>query len=360
MLYKLLSQSDRQAYVPAVISLSDVGPIGKKIESLGVEVKALGMRPGRLNLLALLELRKLLRSIQPDIVQSWMYHADLMSGLASLGNGKWPRVWGIRQSDLDPHTTKRMTRAVAWVSARLSGTVPTRIVCCSHASARVHSDIGYDREKMTVIPNGFDVSLFRPDPEARRAIRAELRIPEEAVVIGLVARLDPQKDHATFFRAASSLALSYPDVHFILAGKDLLTDTPRVAGWLPDDARRARFHLLGIRGDVAALNAAFDIACSSSAYGEGFPNVIGEAMASGVPCVVTDVGDSATIVGETGFVVKPRSDSALADALARMIEEGPERRADYGRAARERVIANFNLPIIVRMFEQLYDELLMP
>jgi glycosyltransferase involved in cell wall biosynthesis len=286
-----------------------------------------------------------------------MYHADLLGGLAVrlVGSGI-PVVWNIRHSNLDPKGNKRTTIWTAKVCARLSNRLPARIVCCSEASRQVHTALGYAPQKMVVIPNGFDLSAFKPDPAARESVRRELGIAADALLIGLVGRFDPQKDHGNFVAAAALLSAAYPEVHFLLCGDGVNWDNQKLAGWIEEAVLRQRFHLLGRREDMPRLTASLDIASSSSSYGEGFPNVIGEAMACGVPCAVTDVGDSAFIVGYTGLVVLPRDPEALAQAWKRLIDMGPEGRQRLGGAARKRILENFNLPDIIARYEALYRE----
>jgi glycosyltransferase involved in cell wall biosynthesis len=284
-----------------------------------------------------------------------MYHADLLGVFAARLGGGIPVVWGIHHSNLDPEINKRTTIWTAKVCARLSHRLPVRIVCCSEASRRVHTALGYAGDKMVVIPNGFDLAAFKPDLRAKVGVREELGITQEALLIGLVGRFDPQKDHRNFVAAAARLRSDYPQVHFLLCGDGVNWNNGELAGWIEEAGLRQQFHLLGRREDMPRLTAALDIA-SSSSCGEGFSNVIGEAMACGVPCAVTDVGDSAFIVGETGLVVPPRNPEALAQAWKKLIQMGPEGRQKLGEAARKRILENFNLPDIVASYEALYKE----
>jgi glycosyltransferase involved in cell wall biosynthesis len=206
---------------------------------------------------------------------------------------------------------------------------------------------------MTVIPNGFDIERFRPDATARAWLIEQLGLSHEVALIGFVARFDPMKDHATFFRAASSLAAAEDSVHFVLAGDGMVASNAQVSV-LMDSGIRDKVHLLGRREDVPRLLAALDVATSTSAYGEGFSNAVGEAMACAVPCVVTDVGDSAWIVGDTGIVVPPGSPERLAEAWQRMLDMGREGRKKLGERARTRVVQRFEIGNVVRRFEDFY------
>jgi glycosyltransferase involved in cell wall biosynthesis len=358
MLYKLLCTMDRGLFDSRVVSLTDVGPVGERIAALGVPVQDLGMSRGVPDPLAVLRLAAWLRRNPADVVQTWMYHSDLVGGLAALiGGGRV--IWGIRFSNFDPATCSRATIWTARACAALSRWLPTRIVCCSEASRAVHAALGYRADKMIVIPNGFDLAIFRPDSGARGAVRAELGIPPEALLIGLVGRFDPQKDQRVFLRAASSLAEMHQGVHFLLCGDNITPENRELANWI-DPAIRQRCHLLGRREDLPRLTAALDVATSSSAYGEAFSNAIGEAMACAVPCVVTDVGDSARIVGDTGKVVPPREPRALAAAWSELVAAGEPARRALGLAARGRVEARYSLGAIVRRYEALYRAVAVP
>ena len=357
MLYKLLSKLDRARFEPEVVTLIGPGPIGQQIEALGIRVRVLGMRRGVPDPSAVVQLASWIRKDRPDLIQTWMYHADLVGGLASKLSSGCPVAWGIRQSDLAPNGSKYLTRMTAKMCARLSHWVPTRIVCCSEAAREVHMALGYAADKMLVIPNGMDLSMFRPNPEAASAVRAELHIPADAPIVGLAARFHAQKDHRGFVRAAGRLHADHPDVHFVLCGNEVTWTNAQLVRWIDEAGIRHVSRLLGRRDDVPRLTAAFTLSTTASSFGEGFPNVVGEAMACGVPCVVTDVGDSARIVGETGRVVPPNNPAALAAAWRDIIDLDQEAKQRLGRAARQRIRDHFDLPSIVTRYENLYAEM---
>lgn len=360
MLHNLLSFMDRDCFAFEVISLTDIGMLGNKIRSINVPVEALGMQRGVPDPRAIFRLTRYLRQQGPDLVQTWMYHADLMGGIAAKMAGGIPLVWGIHNSNLDPGSSKRMTIWTARICSRLSRWLPKRIVCCSEASREVHTRLGYDPEKMVTIQNGFDLVNFRPDRGAGSSIRYELGIPENSLIIGLAARFDPQKDHQNFVRAAALLKMLHQEVYFLLCGDGIAWENRNLAGWIDDAGLRSCFHLLGRRDDMARIQASLDIAVSASSYGEAFPLVLGEAMACGVPCVATDVGDSAIIVGDTGRIVPPRDPAALAAAWKKLLRMGPEARARLGAAARKRIADNFSLPVIAARYERLYKDTVLP
>lgn len=355
MLHKLISGWGHNNGEVEVVSLTDKGVIGPRIEELGITVRALGMRRGTPSIAGLLRLSKWLRASRPALVQTWMYHADLLGGLAARFAGSVPVVWGVRNGVLERPGNKRSTIWTAKTCARLSKWLPRQIVCCSESAREFHEGMGYRADKMVVIPNGFDLDTFKPDVEARRSVRLELRLREDALLIGLIARFDPQKDHRNFVEAANLLLAKHPDADFILCGDGVDWNNASLARWIETQKTRERFHLLGRRDDISRIMAALDILVSSS-YGEAFPNVVGEAMACGVPCVVTDVGDSAMIVGDTGVVVPARNPAALAEGCLKMINAGKSDRERLGRVARQRVRENFDLAVIRDRYAVLYRE----
>lgn len=351
MLVKLVSGMDRARFSNTVISLTDRGQLAEQIESLGVAVYTLGMKRGRPDFHALPRLIRLLKTIEPSIVQSWLYHADFLSTLAVKLSGLPILAWNVRCSDMDLTRYSPLTRWVQWVLAWWSAT-PTAVVVNSEAGKQQHERLGYRPRRWDVIPNGFDTQRFHPDSSARLSLRTEWHIPDDAVIIAFVARVDPMKDHATFLEAAQQVANARQNVCFLLVGKDTLTLAQAVdVKGLADQVR-----LLGYRSDIECLLPGVDVLCLSS-LGEGFPNVLGEAMACGIPCVSTDVGDARSIIGDTGLVVPVRDPTSLAHAMINLIDRGPAARATLGRAARERIEKTYSLPRIVERYVALYSDL---
>jgi glycosyltransferase involved in cell wall biosynthesis len=352
MLWKLLSRLQQRGFQSEVICVGAMGEVGPRILALGVPVHALGMSRSWPNPLALFELARRIRRFRPDVVQTWMYHANLLGSIACRIATGAPLVWSLHQSNLDPAVNRRRTLWVMRACARFSDRAAA-IVCCSEASRRPHAEFGYPTDKMQVIPIGFDVDLFRPDRSIRNQVRRELGVSSEAPLLGIVARFDVQKDHQTFVEAASHLAQRRPDARFLLCGTDITWQNRQLAMWIDDAGIRDRCLLLGRRDDVPRLMAALDILLSSSC-GEAFPTVLGEAMACGVPCVVTDVGDSALIVGSTGRVVPRRDPRALADACMEMLNLSAEDRRRLGLQSRARIVNNFSLDAVAAAYIRLY------
>lgn len=357
MLYKLISHSDQNEFKIKVISLTDIGPIGDKIKLCNIPVEALGMKAGVPNPSFIFKLASILRKEKPDLVQTWMYHADLIGGLAAKMANNVPTIWGIHHSNLDPAQNKQMTLWTVKVCAKLSGRIPAKIVCCSEASKVVHNACGYNSKKLHVIPNGFDLKFFKPDSQYNESVRSELGLNSNDIIVGNVARFDPLKDHTNLVNAAAIVHRQHPKVHFLLCGEGINDSNNQLFENIKNAGVENVFHLLGRRSDIPRLTASFDIACLSSC-GEGFPNVVGEAMACEVPCVVTNVGDSASIVDDTGLVVPPHDAGQLADALIKMIDMGEEKRRKLGIKARQRVITHYSIRHIVQQYEDLYKSVI--
>ncbi|HEX4301143.1 MAG TPA: glycosyltransferase, partial [Rhizomicrobium sp.] len=338
-----------------VVSLRDEGTYGGLLAAAGIECHALGMPRGRVTAAGVAKLLRLIRRSRPDVVQTWMYHANLVGGVAARACGVRKVIWGLRHTDLAPGSIGGSTRLVNRACAVLSGVVPSVIVACAQRAAEVHEAAGYDRRKLVVIPNGYDLSRFAPDGAAGLAVRAELGIPAGAPVLGLVARFNPQKNHAGLLEAVARLRSSHPDLQVILAGRDCSADNSVLA----DMAARTGVpvHLIGPRRDVPAVMNALDLHVLASGSGEAFPNVVAEAMACGTPCVVTDVGDAARIVGDTGWVAPVGDSIALENAILAALAERRDAAA-WGRRkqdARARVASHFSLQRMVSAYAALWE-----
>jgi glycosyltransferase involved in cell wall biosynthesis len=358
MLLKLLSASSG-SMEHVVVSLGDEGTIGPRIAALGVPVHCLRLQRNAPNPIHALSILRLARRIDPQLIQGWMYHGNLMASMAALALGKSapgkkpPVLWNIRQTVYDLRRERWLTARLILLGGRLSAR-PAAIIYNSQTSAGQHEELGYRLEKRVIIPNGFDCQALRPDEVARKEVRAELGVSDDIVLVGLVARYHPMKDHAGFLQAAGMLARSHRQARFVLAGTGVSSKQSDLVEAVGQNGLQDHVILLDERSDIPRLNNAFDIACSASAWGEGFSNSIGEAMACGVPCAVTDVGDSAYIVADTGLVSPSRDPRALANAIARLIAMGRAGRQQLGAQARKRVETEFSLPSIVRRYEDLY------
>ena len=357
MLYKLLSGTDRHRFSHAVISLLDEGTLGKKVQALGFPVWCMHLN-ARINSLRLLKrLKNIVELYGPDIIQGWMYHGNCAAQMIRLLSRRRAQVvWNIRGTHTSLRKERMMTAVFIWLGGQLSF-LPSKIINNSRNSAVSHQQLlGYRKDKWVIIPNGFDSIAFAPSKEAREVIRAELALPSDTLLVGLIGRYHPMKDHANFLTAVSLLANEFSHVRYVMAGHGIDSSNGEIMELIKANDLSKHLFLLGERGDMQHLMPSLDISVSSSSC-EGFSNVIGESMSCGVPCVVTDVGDSAWIVGDTGRVVPPGNPAALAQSLKGLIELGEGRRRALGEMARQRIIDNFSLDTIVNRYEQLYEDL---
>jgi glycosyltransferase involved in cell wall biosynthesis len=359
MLCSLLLRTDTHRFEPSVVSLIDHLNLAGPILEAGIPLFTVGMQPKLPNPLCFARLVHHLRASRPAIVQTWMDHSNLIGGLAARLVPRAKVIWGVHHSNHVPGLTKRTTLLTVSAGAALSRCVPAKVILCSEHSKKLYAARGFVASKLHVIPNGFDTTLFRPDPEARQSIRFELGIPSETPLIGLVARYDPLKDHATFLQAAGVLAASQPNVHFLLCGTNVTTQNTALMAQINALHLTGRVHLLGPRRDVPRIYAALDLNTSSS-ISEAFPLAVGEAMACGIPTVATDVGDSSLIIGDTGRIVPASNPAALAAGWNELLTLAPDARRQLGEKARQRVCELFDLTAITRRYEAVYTELATP
>lgn len=321
-----------------VFSLTDDGVHGEELRSQGTEVRPLGLRVDRPDPRIPIRLVRHLRDIRPDVVMTWLYDADIVGGIAARLAGI-PVMWNIRQSAMGPEAPTRH-RLLLRSEVLLSRVLPRRIICVSQSAKDDHVAVGFPAQRMVVIHNGVDVERFRPDSAARTAVRRELGVPPDAMVIGHVARFDPQKDHATMLRAAAVVLRQRPGTQLVMCGDGVLASNRRLSNLVEASGiDRSGLHLLGRRPDAERLMTTFDVAVSSSAYGEGLTNAIAEAMASGIPCVATASGDAFQLLGDTGEVVPVRDPAALAEAILRVAT----RTQVPDAAARRRIVDHFGM-----------------
>lgn len=334
-----------QAVRHVIVSLTDEGIYGARLRAAGVAVHALGMPRGRVSLSGLRALYALLREMRPHAVQTWMYHSDLIGGVMARLAGIRAVAWGVRNSGAHLQRSSRSARLVLRLCAMLSGRVPAAIVCAAQDSAERHKALGYRADRMVVISNGYDLARFTPDPEARARMRALWGVAPEVPLAGCVARWDPLKDHRNLLQALGRLVREGRDggLQCVLVGRGMSPGNAELAALIDAEGLRGRILLAGPSDDVPAVMNALDMHVLSSCA-EGFPNVVAEAMACGTPCVVTDVGDAAYIVDDTGPVAPPEQPAALADAMAALLAQlAAHGRDTVGQAGRQRVLRQFDL-----------------
>jgi glycosyltransferase involved in cell wall biosynthesis len=357
MLKRLIESFQNDSnYWHCVISLTKLGTVGEQLQNLGIDVYALEASFSYTLPVKILQLIKKIRSLHPDIVQTWMYHADLLGGLAAYLSGHRRIIWGIRNTNI--HSSSIITLWVRKLCALLSTLIPCKIICVAEAARQSHIEKGYDASRMIVIQNGLNFFHLVSSTEKRKILRLECGFSNDAIVIGCLGRFDPIKDHYNFVRAAGLIADQCANVYFLMVGRGLTADNAILQTWIDSTHHNDRFILLGERSDVAVCLSAMDIFCLSSCI-EGFPNALCEAMAMGIPCVSTDVGDAALMLGGTGIVVPKENSKALTDALLQVIALSNEQREQMGQQAKERAMHEYSIEKTRARFEAVYQEVIL-
>ena len=355
MLSRLVGAMDRTRFRNTVISLTSDGAVGRSIVAGGVPVEVIGMRRGGSPISGLFRLWRCLRKLRPDILQTWLYHSDLL-GLIVGRAARMPVIaWNIRCSVTDARYTRGINGAVVKALARLSEK-PDAVITNSHAGRREHERLGYHARRWENLPNGVQIDVFSPAPQARARMRNSLALRDDKFAVGLVGRYDPLKDHRSFIEAARLFALERPGAVFVLAGLDVDYGNTALMEQIAAAKLSEKFRLLGERTDIPDITRALDVATCSS-RGEGFPTVLVEAMACGVPCVSTDVGDAALILGDTGPVVPVGDAGAICQAWRSVSDLSPDELERLSQRCRSRVLENFSLNAVVSQYEGLYVDL---
>lgn len=356
MLLKLLGARALSRFEQRVVAMLPGGAMAEPMRAAGALVHELDFLGGVPVLGGALGLARLARSYKPDIVQGWLYHGNLGGALARAAmRQRVPLVWGIRQS-LTSLEAENLFAKVGIALNRIGSGHPDRLLFNSRASMAQHRDFGFKLARADYLPNGFETSGFAPDADARGRWRAAWGVDDGTVVFGLLARYHPSKDHAGFLQAARRVRDSRPSTRFVMAGTGVETGNEALMRSVHDAGLVDHVELLGERRDVPSVLAALDVYVSSSAS-EAFSNSVGEAMSCALPCVVTDVGDSQSIVGDTGRVVPPRNPAALAAAMIAMFDIGSARRAVLGTQARQRILADFDIEAVAERYAALYGTL---
>lgn len=353
MLVRLLGAMDGDAFDNRVLCLGPEAPLAAELRNQGTPTLCLGLDRAPLALWRLPRFFLSGTPWQPQVIQGWMYHGNLAAYLAArLVSGQVPLAWNIRVG-LDTMVTYRpMTRALIHLGARLS-TAPEVVLYNAQTAREQHEALGYRADRSHWIPNGFDLDRFRPDPAARIQVRQELGLRSDAPLIGQFARFHPEKNQQLFLAALATLP---PEVHGLLAGQGIHAGQQALAAMVRQHGLEERVHLLGERTDLPRLTAALDIAVSPS-WNEGFSNALGEALACGVPCVATRVGDSAVLVGQAGRIIPPGDRAALTEALQSLLALPMEQRTQLGDLGRRKMEREFGIQAVARKYQSLYQSL---
>jgi glycosyltransferase involved in cell wall biosynthesis len=294
---------------------------------------------------------KLIKFYKPDIVQTWLIHADFIGGIAAKLCGVKNIIWNIRYTDLKFGKSKLTSIILVKILSYLSFFIPISIILNSKKAQKIYKIKGFDKKKFVFIPNGYDLSIFKPDRLQRKIFRKKLKIKNNIKLIGNIARYDPKKDHANLIRALNLLKLKNYNFLCILVGHKISKHNKELNSLIKKLELSDKIKLFGQSNNVLQILNAIDIYVQSSSFGEGFPNVVAEAMSCGIPCVVTDVGDASNIVGKTGQVVPPNSPEKLAKKIEQTINNINKRKYNNPRL---RIRQHFTINKMINKYNKLW------
>lgn len=354
MLKRLVLHSQKtEKFQHIVISLTDNGVIGPDLQDQGIQVYSLGMTSTPSVPKTFLKLKKLLKELKPDVVQTWMYHADFLGGIAAKSVGVKNIIWGIRTTDVSQGPSKQ-TVYLSKVCAKLSYYVPNSIVCAAHVSKNYHIGIGYDESKMMVIPNGFDIEALSSTEEDGLNIRKEIGLTTDDIVIGSVGRFNPVKNQKLFIDVAANLVKDFPDLKFMLVGRDNNVENTELMSWITQHDLVDSFRLLGQRNYVPKCLKAMDIFCLHSKT-EGFPNVVGEAILADTTCVAADVGDVGVLLDEESIASSNDVDG-ISHAIKNFLSCSRSTLIEKADENKKNVIDKYSIKNVVNKFHELYSK----
>jgi glycosyltransferase involved in cell wall biosynthesis len=359
MLYKLLAANNNSSQKFEVLSLMELGRIGRQIELLNVPLYTLSLNRQRpFSFRACLKCIHLVNKIRPDVIQGWMYHGNIVSTFVSfvlrLRFYKVKTIWNIRHSLYEINREKFLTRLLIRVSKYFS-IFPNVIIYNSIVSSKQHEKLGFFSKNNNVIPNGFDIKLFHPSKSTYAEFRNQLKVSADTLLIGNFARYHPMKDHRTLFLAVREVVKLNKNICFVLAGSNITIDNIELINLIEDLKISQNVKLLGECSNMHEIFPALDLLVTSSAWGEGFPNVIGEALACGVPCVVTDVGDSALVVDRFGKVVNHGDYKSLSNEIINMLQLLPNEIEILGKEARKFIRSKYSIDTILDLYIKIYE-----
>ncbi|WP_140919910.1 glycosyltransferase family 4 protein [Limnobaculum xujianqingii] len=335
-----------------IISLTDVGHIGNELKLKGFKVYSLGLT-GLLSVpIVIFKLSKLLHEINPSIVQTWMYHANFIGGVSAFLVGCKNIIWGIRCTFVP--TGNKATYVIMKLGALLSYVIPKYIICVADAARKSHISYGYAKRKMMVISNGYDINQWKHNQNARGLLRNSWAINTETKVIGCVGRYHNDKGQDIFVKAVNPLVQKFSNLKFILVGRGCDKSNDELVQLINDLGLQDFFILLGEHNNVRDCLSAFDLFCMPS-RSEGFPNGLAEAMAIGLPCVATDVGDSRVLGGDSVVFSEPTIES-LTSSIEYVLNR-PEIQLSLGATASKRIVDCYSMEKISEQYELLYEKL---
>jgi len=354
MLKKLVTTRKDRGIEDIVVCLTDKGNIGDDLEEKGTLVYYLRIESITSLIKGFIRLFSLIKKHNPAVVQTWLYHSDFIGGLAAKLLGK-KVIWNIRQTKFSSTSKSFLTIVIMRICALLSYVIPNAIICAAEASRLSHIRFGYQKRKFVVIPNGFVKSDLKVTAEQIQEMKQDYRITKNQIVIGTVGRFHIDKDYNNLIKASALLVKKYNHLLFLMVGNNLDNRNQDLVKMLKMRGLYDNYRLIGKVNNTVQFYSLMDIFCLPSAV-EGFPNVLGEAMLMGIPCVATNVGDVTNIIDKCGIIVESGNSEQLADAMEMLIVQATEYRSDLGQMGKKRIETLFMLPEVVNRYSNLYKK----
>lgn len=352
MLKRLIDGTESQRGVKhSIISLTDLGVLGKELLASGIEVKYLGMKNAFFLPLVFFKLRQEIKKQQPDLVQTWMYHADILGGLAAKSLKVKRIIWNVRNTNFGLNGF--MHKALIKVSAIISKNIPDKIIYVSQSAKLSHERVGYDKTKSIVINNGFDTSKYSKRIADREKVREEFQYNEQDIVILSVGRYAPSKDHLNFIKAAKMAIKQNINIKVLMIGLNVDMYNSKLLNVIGDDI--SSFYLAGQRNDIPSVFSGVDVFCLHSLT-EGFPNVLGEAMSSALPCITTRAGDAELILHDCKYTVDISDAEGLAKVMGIVSKKSSDEKAVMGKMNRQIILENYTIENIRKKYVTLYGQ----
>ena len=341
-----------------IVSLTQLGEYGRMLKKKKISVYVCNMKSKIYFLSSFFYLISIIKKYKPDIVQTWMYHGDFLGSIAARLAGVKKIVWGIRHTNLKFRKSKFTTILISRVLAKLSWSIPKLIIVCAKSAMNFHQKIGYDRKKMCLINNGYDLSIFKNNRNKKNSIRKFYKIDRSTPLLATVGRYTFEKDHENLFKALKILKTKNYKFRYLLIGPKIDYNNVQLVSQIKKYKLENIVILLGIRRDIPLILKEIDLHILSS-NSEAFPNVVAEAMACGTPCVVTDVGDARFIVGKTGWVAPPNNSFLLSNSIKHALSElGTNKWKSKSNLARLRIKKNFDIENMINAYKIAWSKIM--
>ena len=352
MLSRLINHRPNLLKSTIVISLTNNGKIGRALEEIGVKVICLEMKNWLSIFKTLLKLKKIIRIERPNIIHTWMYHANIFGGIAAYLAKNQNIIWSIRRSQFT-RKESLSTFIVMKIGAMFSSIIPKSIVHVAESGLKNHQKYGYKSNNTLVIPNGFDLEKLKYDQIVRKKIRNKLNLNDDQILVGSVGRFHVSKGYETLISSSVNVLKVHKNVKYLLIGRNLDEQNSILMKWINKTGFAENFIMVGEKQDIPEYMNAMDIFCLPSIT-EGFPNVIGEAMASGLPCVASRVGDVEKITGDTAILVEPNNNELLSKGLNKILSMDSKKRKIMGSKGRRKIEKEYPINLICEKYYNLY------